>query len=71
VPATHLPGMGPLLIILLVLGAAIAYGVWRRFSAIQWIWLLFATSILMVVIWTVLVFFVIGPNMRRMMEFQN
>jgi hypothetical protein len=56
-------------IFLAAIAAAIAFGVWRRFSAIQWIWLLFGTCIFMLVLWAVLIVFVIGPNMRRMMQF--
>lgn len=53
------------LILILILGAVVAIGVWRKFGPIEWIWLLFGTAIALLVIWFLLVVFVIGPEMVR------
>jgi hypothetical protein len=42
-----------------------AYGVWRGFGPIQWIWLLFGSAIALLVVWFLLLAFVIGPEMVR------
>jgi hypothetical protein len=55
-----------LLLFLLLFAAAVAFGVWRRFGAVQWIWLLAGTSFVMLVLWLLLLIFVVGPGMRRM-----
>ena len=52
-------------LLLLIFGAAIAIGVWRKAGPVQWIWLLFAAAITMLVLWALLVLFVVGPEMRR------
>jgi predicted MFS family arabinose efflux permease len=52
-------------LLLLIFGAAIAIGLWRRASPVEWIWLLFAAAITMLVLWVLLVVFVVGPEMRR------
>jgi hypothetical protein len=54
-----------ILFVLLVFGAAIAIGVWRKAGPIQWIWLLFGAAMLMLVLWVVLIIFVVGPEMQR------
>lgn len=51
--------------LLVVLALLLAFGIWRRFGAIQWIWLLFAAAIALVVAWLIMLAFVIGPEMRR------
>jgi hypothetical protein len=61
--------MGVLVIFVVVFAAAVAWGIRRRFNAVQWIWLLFGISALMLLFWLVLMVFVVGPNMRRMMQF--
>jgi hypothetical protein len=55
-----------LLILMLVIGLAVTFGVWRRFTAIQWIWLMAGAALLLIVAWAFLLFFVIGPEMQRM-----
>jgi hypothetical protein len=52
-------------LLLVIFGAAIAVGLWRRASPIEWIWLLFGAAITMLVLWVLLVVFIIGPEMRR------
>jgi hypothetical protein len=54
-----------LLPILIVVVALVAFGVWRRFGAIQWIWLLFGAAIALVLAWAAMLAFVIGPEMRK------
>ena len=44
---------------------AVAFGVWRKFGPIQWIWLLFGTAITLLVAWILLLTFLIGPEMVR------
>jgi hypothetical protein len=61
--------MGVLAILFVVFAATVAWGIQRRFNAIQWIWLLFGTSALMLLLWLALMVLVVGPNMRRMMQF--
>jgi hypothetical protein len=63
--------MSLVLLFIIIASAAIGYGVWRRFTAIQWIWLLFGTCAVLMLLWLVLVVFVIGPQMRRMIQFGN
>ncbi|CAN5801731.1 hypothetical protein BH23GEM9_BH23GEM9_16600 [soil metagenome] len=63
--------MGLPLLFIMIFAAAVAFGVWRRFTSIQWIWLLFGTCVAMLVIWFLLVVFVIGPQMQRMIRFSN
>jgi hypothetical protein len=53
-------------LLLIVFAGLIAFGVWRRFTAIQWIWLLFGAAATLMLIWLVLLVFLIGPEMRRM-----
>jgi hypothetical protein len=53
-----------LLLMALVVGTAIAVGIWRRFGPIQWIWLLAGLSFAMLILWALLLIFVIGPGMR-------
>lgn len=50
---------------LLLFLAAVAFGVWRKFGPIQWIWLLFGTAITLLLVWLLLLTFVIGPEMVR------
>ncbi|MGH7446049.1 MAG: hypothetical protein ACRELT_00720 [Longimicrobiales bacterium] len=51
--------------LLVLFALAIAFGVWRRFGPIQWIWLLFGTALALLVLWFLLLAFVIGPEMVR------
>ena len=44
---------------------AVAFGVWRKFGPIQWIWLLFGSAIALLVLWVILLTFLIGPEMVR------
>lgn len=44
---------------------AVAFGVWRKFGPIQWIWLLFGTAMLLLLTWLLLLVFVIGPEMVK------
>jgi hypothetical protein len=53
------------LIFLVVIAALIAFGVWRKFGPIQWIWLMFGAVITLLVIWFLVVAFIIGPEMVR------
>lgn len=53
-------------ILLLLFLAAIAFGAWARFGAVQWIWLMAGIAFTMVLIWVLLLVFFIGPEMRRM-----
>jgi hypothetical protein len=53
------------LIFLVVIACIIAFGVWRRFGPIQWIWLMFGAVVTLLVIWFLAVAFVIGPEMVR------
>jgi hypothetical protein len=55
-----------LLILLLILGLAVAFGVWRSFGAVQWIWLIAGGALLLVLLWAIYIVLVIGPEMRRM-----
>jgi hypothetical protein len=55
-----------LLILILLLGLAVAFGVWRRFGAVQWIWLVAGSALLLALAWALYIVFVIGPEMRRM-----
>jgi hypothetical protein len=58
--------MSPLPVVLLLFVVAIAVGVWRRFGAVQWIWLLFGVAMALVVVWVLMLVLVIGPEMQRM-----
>lgn len=51
--------------LLLLFLVAVAFGVWRKFSAIQWIWLLFGSAIALLVLWFLVLAFLIGPEMVR------
>jgi len=51
--------------IALLFALAIAFGVWRKFGPVQWIWLLFGTAIAIVIVWILMVVFVVGPEMVR------
>jgi hypothetical protein len=53
-------------LLLLLVALVIAFGVWRRFGAVQWIWLVAGAALLLVLIWTFMLVFVIGPEMKRM-----
>jgi hypothetical protein len=53
-------------ILLIVFAAVIAFGVWRRFTSVQWIWMLFGAAATLMLIWLLLLLFFIGPEMRRM-----
>jgi hypothetical protein len=55
-----------LMILLLLLGLAVAFGVWRRFTSVQWIWLVAGSALLLVLVWALYLVFIIGPEMRRM-----
>jgi hypothetical protein len=44
---------------------AVAFGMWRKFGPVQWIWLLFGTAMLLLILWLVILVFVIGPEMVR------
>jgi uncharacterized membrane protein len=55
-----------LLYFVIVVVALIAFGVWRRFGPIQWIWLLFGIAIVMLILWLLMMVLVVGPEMRRM-----
>ncbi|MEX1182092.1 MAG: hypothetical protein WEF86_02580 [Gemmatimonadota bacterium] len=57
--------MPVLLLLLVVFALLVALGRWRRFGAVQWIWLLFGSAIALVIIWVILLVFVIGPEMQR------
>ena len=57
--------MTPIIAALLFLGTAVAVGRWRRFNAIQWIWLITAMAIGLILVWFVLAVFVVGPEMQR------
>ncbi|HSJ09682.1 MAG TPA: hypothetical protein VK928_07190 [Longimicrobiales bacterium] len=57
--------MTPIIIAILVLASAVAFGRWRRFSSIQWIWTLFGTAIAILIIWAIVIVFVVGPEMKR------
>lgn len=61
-----LPPYRMLLLILLVVALAVAFGVWRRFGPVQWIWLLAGGALLLILIWAILLVFFIGPDMQRM-----
>lgn len=51
--------------LLLLFLIAVAFGVWRKFNAIQWIWLLFGSAIALLVLWFLVLAFLIGPEMVR------
>jgi hypothetical protein len=55
-----------LLYFVIAVAVAIAFGAWRRFGPIQWIWLLFGIAIAMLILWLLLMVLVVGPEMRRM-----
>jgi len=57
--------MTPVIIALLVLSGAVAFGRWRKFNSIQWIWLLFSTAFIILIVWMIVVVFVVGPEMKR------
>ncbi|MBR9988429.1 MAG: hypothetical protein KFH98_01675 [Gemmatimonadetes bacterium] len=50
---------------LLLFLVAVAFGVWKKFGPIQWIWLLFGTAIVLVILWILMLAFLIGPEMIR------
>lgn len=50
---------------LLLFVLAVAFGMWRKFGPIQWIWLLFGTAMVLLILWIVILVFVIGPEMVR------
>lgn len=52
--------------IVLLFLLAVAFGVWRKFGPIQWIWLLFGTAMGLLILWVIVLTFVIGPEMVRM-----
>jgi hypothetical protein len=54
-----------MLLVLLLFLLAIAFGVWRKFGPVQWIWLLFGTAIALLIVWLLLLAFLIGPEMVR------
>lgn len=54
-----------LLWIIALFALAVAFGIWRRFGPIQWIWLLFGSAITLIVLWVILLTFFIGPEMVR------
>jgi hypothetical protein len=54
-----------MLLVLLLFLLVIAFGVWRKFGPVQWIWLLFGTAIALLVVWLLLLAFLIGPEMVR------
>jgi hypothetical protein len=58
-----------ILLLATLIAVAAAIGIWRGFTAIEWIWTFFAIAISMVVLWFILVIFVVGPEMRRMAPF--
>lgn len=51
--------------LLLLFILVIAFGVWREFTAIQWIWLLVGSAIGLLVLWFIVLAFFIGPEMIR------
>jgi hypothetical protein len=55
-----------LLTLVLIIGLAVAFGVWRRFTAVQWIWLMAGAALLLIMVWAALLVFLIGPEMQRM-----
>jgi hypothetical protein len=58
-----------ILLLATLIAVAAAIGIWRGFTAIEWIWTFFAIAISMVVLWLILIIFVVGPEMRRMAPF--
>jgi ABC-type spermidine/putrescine transport system permease subunit II len=59
-----------ILLLAVLVAVAVAIGIWRGFTAIEWIWTFFAIAIGMIVLWLILVIFVVGPEMRRMAPFR-
>ena len=57
--------MTPIFAALLFIGTAIVIGRWRRFNAIQWIWLITVMAIGLVLVWFALAVFIVGPEMQR------
>jgi hypothetical protein len=57
-----------LLLLMVVLALVVAFGVWRKFGAVQWIWLMFGAAITLVILWALAIVFFIGPEMRRTMQ---
>jgi hypothetical protein len=55
-----------LFLIVVIFAALIAFGVWRRFTAIQWIWLLAGAAFALILLWFLVLVLFIGPEMRRM-----
>jgi hypothetical protein len=55
-----------LLLIVLIFASAVAFGLWRGFGPIQWIWLLAGGALLLILIWAIVLIFFIGPDMQRM-----
>jgi hypothetical protein len=54
------------LLFLLISGAVILFGMWRRFGAVQWIWVLFGAAMFMVLLWLLLIVLVVEPEMRKL-----
>jgi hypothetical protein len=55
-----------LLLLVLFVAAGIAFGIWRGFGAVQWIWLMAGVAFAMLLLWVIMLVFVIGPGMQRM-----
>jgi hypothetical protein len=55
-----------LMVLVLIVAAAVAIGVWRGFGAVQWIWLIAGIALTMVALWVIMLIFVVGPGMQRM-----
>lgn len=53
-------------LLVLIFIAIVAFGVWRGFGAVQWIWLMAGSAFVMILLWVLLIVFFIGPEMRRM-----
>ncbi|HSJ25691.1 MAG TPA: hypothetical protein VK929_13535 [Longimicrobiales bacterium] len=55
-----------ILLLMAVFALLIAVGVWRRFTAVQWIWLIAGSALLLILVWALFLVFFIGPEMQRM-----
>jgi hypothetical protein len=55
-----------ILLLILLLAAAVGFGVWRGFGPVQWIWLMAGAALLLMLLWALMLVFVVGPEMRRM-----
>ena len=51
-------------LMLIVIGAAVAIGRWRKFTSVHWIWTIAGLAIALVVLWALVLMFFIGPEMR-------